>query len=111
VYTETFRIKIQGKSMRPLEQRIAALEEQLKQQKAKAQKIAAAIQAKESGKARKLENRKRMLIGAMFLAQMNKNEDTKKSILAKLDGFLTKESERSVFGLIPKQSQSPASMP
>lgn len=92
--------------MRPLEQRIAALEEQLKQQKAKAQKIAAAIKAKESGKARKLENRKKMLIGAMVFAQMNKNEATKENIMAKLDGFLTKESDRAVFGLTPKQSQA-----
>lgn len=90
--------------MRPLEQRIAELEEQLKQQKAKAHKIAAAIKAKENGKVRKLETRKKVLIGAMLLAQMNKNEETKASILAKLDGFLTKESERAVFGLMPKQS-------
>jgi len=97
--------------MTPIEQRIAKLEEQLKQEKAKAQKIAAAIKAKESGRARKLENRKKMLIGAMIFAQMNKNESTKANILAKLDGFLTKESERAVFGLPQTQSQSPASMP
>lgn len=92
--------------MAPIEQRIAKLEEQLKQQKAKAQKIAAAIKAKENGKARKLENRKKMLIGAMIFAQMNKNESLKENIMAKLDGFLTKESERAVFGLEPKQSQA-----
>lgn len=97
--------------MRPLEQRIAALEEQLKQQKAKAQKIAAAIKAKESGKARRLENRKKMLIGAMIFSQMNKNESLKENILAKLDGFLTKESERAVFGLAPKQTLGTASQP
>ncbi len=90
--------------MTPVEQRIAKLEEQLKQEKAKAQKIAAAIKAKENGKARKLETRKRVLIGAMLLAEMNKNEAIKESILAKLAGFLMKESERAVFGLPPKQS-------
>ena len=92
--------------MRPLEQRIAALEEQLKQQKEKAQKIAAAIKGKENGKARKLENRKKMLIGAMIFSQMSKNESLKENILGKLDGFLTKDSERAVFGLTPKQSQT-----
>ena len=102
MYTETFQPQLQGKIMRPLEQRIAALEEQLKQQKAKAQKIAAAIKAKENGKARKLENRKKMLIGAMIFAQMNKNESLQENILARLDGFLTKDSERAVFGLTPK---------
>ena len=43
----------------------------------------------------------KILIGAMMLDHMEKNEATKTSVIGKLDAFLTRSDDRILFGLSP----------
>lgn len=41
------------------------------------------------------DTRRKILIGAMMLEQMEKNEATKASVMGKLDAFLTRPDDRA----------------
>ena len=79
--------------------RIEALEAQLKQAKAKAQAISARERAKAAKQTRAEETRRKVLVGAWAL---NKLEQEK--LLKQLDGYLTREDDRRLFGLPPRQN-------
>lgn len=83
------------------QQRVKDLEEKLKQAKALKQKAEARVKATESKKKRADETRRKILIGAMMLDHMEKNEATKTSVIGKLDAFLTRSDDRILFGLSP----------
>lgn len=86
-------------SIEKAQQRVKDLEEKLKTAKALKQKAEARIKAVETKQKTKEENRRKILIGAMMLDQMHKNDATKASVMAKLDGFLTRSDERALFNL------------
>lgn len=72
-------------------------------QKLKRQKeiLAARIQKAEAlhkNRERKEETRRKILIGSYFLDKA-KNEDSFESIVKELDSFLTRNSDRKLFGL------------
>lgn len=85
--------------MSKIEETIAALENQLKQVKALKQKIEARKKTLASKKTRAAETKKKILIGALMLDKMDQQEETRISILAELDQFLTRKSDRAIFGL------------
>ena len=79
----------------------------LKKLKQKKDQIEARIknmEAREKSKAKKLDTRRKILIGAMVMERMEKNEETKKKTIAMLDGFLTRPLDRNLFGLDVSQS-------
>lgn len=94
--------------MAGIEERIKAQEEKLKQLKALKQKQEAQKRAAEAKKSRADDTRRKILIGAMMLEQMEKNEATKASVISKLDTFLTRPDDRELFELptLPKQANN-----
>jgi len=57
------------------------------------------IEAKEKTRAKKEDTRRKILIGAMVMEQMGKSEESKKKVMAKLDGFLNRPLDRKLFDL------------
>ena len=56
---------------------------------------------REREKSRKEETRKKILIGAMVLDGMSKNQDYQSTMLKNLDKYLTAERDRNLFNLTP----------
>lgn len=92
--------------MAALDERIKAQEEKLKQLKALKQKQEAQKRAAEAKRTRKEDTRRKVLVGAMVLEHMEKNESTKIDIMKRLDAFLTREDDRALFGLYPKAKET-----
>ena len=57
------------------------------------------VRAKEAAQKRKEETRKKILLGALMMSMMEKGELDKGKMRKKLDGFLTREVDRKLFGL------------
>jgi large subunit ribosomal protein L7/L12 len=85
--------------MATIDDRIKAQEDKLKQLKALKQKQEAMKRAAEAKANRANDTRRKILIGAMMLDHMEKNEATKTSVMGKLDAFLTRPDDRALFGL------------
>ena len=80
------------------EQLVKDAKEKLVQAKLLEQKRAAKKKLGEAKKVKSTDNRKKMLIGAMCFERMKKDPDAEAKILAQLDKWLTRNSERAVFG-------------
>ena len=93
--------------MSKIEETIAALEAQLKQVKALKQKIEARKKTLTSKRTRATETKKKILIGSLMLKKMEQHEETRIMVLAELDKFLTRNSDRAIFGLVIQSSPSP----
>ena len=94
--------------MTTIEERIKAQKEKLKQLKALKQKQEALTKTKQSKQERAVDTRKKILIGAMMLEHMGKNEATQANIIGKLTAYLTRKDDRELFGLepLPKQEET-----
>ena len=56
---------------------------------------------------RKLDTRRKILLGSLMIDMMKKGELDEKKIMKRLDGFLTKETDRKLFDFsVPNQSNS-----
>lgn len=84
-----------------IDEKIKALEEKLKQEKAKKRRMEAAKKAAENKAQRKLETRKKILLGAIVMGRMEKNPDFKAQWIAALNRELTRADDRELFGLTP----------
>lgn len=71
----------------------------LEQRKEQLQKKLASINAKLAHETRKIDTRRKVLIGAMYLEKAEKDEELKKQLLSDLNEFLTRENDRSLFQL------------
>lgn len=91
--------------MASIDERIATLEEKLKQEKAKKQKIEARKRATEAKLNRAQDTRRKILAGALVLEMMEQDETARTRFMAKLDGFLTRQDDRALFGLYPKREE------
>lgn len=80
--------------------RVKDLEDKLKQAKAHAQQAEARIKAVEAKKNRATDTRRKVLVGAFILDEMEKHEATRTNIIGRLDKFLTRPSDRALFGLL-----------
>lgn len=87
--------------MATVDERIKLLEDKLKQEKAKRQKIEARKRTLQSKAQRTTDTRKKIILGAFMLKQMEKNEETKNKVLGQLDQYLTRSDDRELFGLPP----------
>ena len=80
------------------QEKIKVLEAQLADLKKKAREEANRIASQEKAVARKLETRKKIILGALILDQL-KDENVKANYIKKLDRYLKRNSERRLFGL------------
>lgn len=91
--------------MADLETTIQQLEERLKQAKAKQAQINARKRASDAKKKRAEDTRRKVLVGAVVLAAMEKGSHIRPLIEQMLDQALTKDADRLLFGLQPKAPQ------
>ena len=77
-------------------------DEQLSKLIAKREQLNARIQkirARESTKKRKEDTRRKILLGALVMEMMEKQELSREKIMKRLSGFLTREIDRKLFNL------------
>jgi hypothetical protein len=91
-----------------LEKNMLAAKETAKQLKLEYIRIENKQKLIDAKKARTLENRKKILIGAFFMEKMKIDKQFEDKVLANLNSFYTKKSERDVFGFqdLDKLSQA-----
>jgi hypothetical protein len=94
--------------MATIEERIAALETKLKQEKAKKQKIEARKRAVESKAKRSIDTRRKILVGAAILSKVERGEWSQDKLLAMLDAALTRPDDRALFELPTNSTDQPA---
>lgn len=87
-----------------LEDRITALETKLKQEKAKKQLIDARKRALDSKKKRQDDTRRKILVGAVLLAKVERGEWPADTLRSLLDQSLTREHDRALFELPPREA-------
>ena len=85
--------------MASIDERIAALETKLKQEKAKKQQIEARKRAALAKVSRQQDTRRKILVGAAILAKVERGEWPKDKLLAMLDVALTRADDRALFDL------------
>lgn len=85
--------------MAGIEDTIAALETKLKQAKAKKQKIEARKRSTEAKIQRILDTRRKILVGAVILAKVERGEWPKEKLYSMLDASLNRTDDRALFGL------------
>lgn len=93
--------------MATIEERIAALETKLKQEKAKKQQIEARKRAAESKAKRSIDTRRKILVGAAILAKVERGEWPQDKLLAMLDASLTRADDRALFDLPVAKPEQP----
>lgn len=93
--------------MATLDERIKALEEKLKQEKAKKQRVEALRLRAQKQLQRSQDTRKKILLGAYLFSKME-NEETRLKIMNGLNGFLVRSDDRALFDLPPFTSEQPA---
>lgn len=96
--------------MATVDERISALKEKLKQEQEKKAKIEAKKRAAESKKTRADDTRKKVLVGAVILARVERGEWPADKLMATMDKALTRADDRALFGLpiITTKSQNGA---
>lgn len=82
-----------------IDERIKQQEEKLKQLKAFKQQQEARIRAAQSKKERAEDTRRKVLAGALLLEIMNENAENHDNFTRRLDKFLTRTTDRALFGL------------
>ena len=100
--------------MATIDERIKLLEDKLKQEKAKKQKIEARLRIAESKRKRADDTRRKILIGAVIMGKVASGEWDNDKLLALLDPALTRGDDRALFGLdslVDLPSTDPASEP
>lgn len=88
--------------MATVDERIQKLEQKLREAKERKAKIDARRRAAEKKKQRQDDTRKKILAGALMLQLVEESESVKRQFLERLDGFLTRDSDRALFDL-PKK--------
>jgi hypothetical protein len=86
-----------------LEQQIKALEERKKQLLARKQRIEARENEALGKEMRKVDTRRKILLGAMTMEMMDEDESARARILKRLDTFLSRPDDRRLFGLDAKE--------
>ncbi len=82
-------------------ERIATLEDRLKQLKAKQHQIDTKRRTLETRKNRKEDTRRKILLGAIVLARMERGEISESTVRQWLSAALTRSDDRSLFNLPP----------
>ena len=85
--------------------RIDALQQRLKQLKAKQQQSEARRRTLESRRASRKELRRKILVGAVVLAKVEEGGVQKATLDEWLDAALTRDEDRELFGLMPRDRE------
>lgn len=85
--------------MASIDERIATLETRLKQEKARKQQIEARKRAIESKRKRSEDTRRKVLVGAVILAKVERGEWPESRLLEMMGQALTRADDRALFGL------------
>lgn len=93
--------------MKPIDQTIAALEEKLRQAKAKKQQIDARQRAIDQRKKRADDTRRKVLVGAVVLARVERGEWPADQLHDMMNKALTRDDDRALFGLPSLSIQLP----
>ena len=83
-------------------ERIATLEDRLKQLKAKQHQVETRRRALESKKSRKEDTRRKILVGAIVLAKVERGEFSDSKLRQWLSESLTRPDDRELFELPPR---------
>jgi hypothetical protein len=94
--------------MPKLDEQISTLQNRLTQLKLRQQRSDARKHALEAQRERKLETRRRILVGALVIAKAKEGEFDPNQLRAWLDRALTRTDDRALFNLPPLSAQ-PAS--
>ena len=89
-----------------IEDRIADLEKRLKQAKALKQQQVAREKAAERKRQRSEETRRKILVGAVILAKVERGEWPQERLRELMDQALTRADDRALFGLLPVPSEA-----
>ncbi len=81
--------------------KIAQLEEKLRQLRAREQAVGARQRTLESRRKRKDDTRRKILVGAIVLAKVEQGELDSAQLRRWLDGALTRDDDRQLFGIEP----------
>jgi hypothetical protein len=79
--------------------KIAELEEKLRHLKAREQAVEARRRTLESRRLRKADTRRKILVGAIVLARVERGEISQTDLRRWLEGALTRSDDRELFGL------------
>jgi hypothetical protein len=85
--------------MPKIDERITALQEKLKQLKAQQQRREMRQRATESRRVRKEDTRRKILVGAVVLAKIERGEFSDSQLRGWLDEALTRADDRALFDL------------
>jgi hypothetical protein len=96
---DLFGIGVMSKILEEISQRIEVKKATLEQLTARKNAILTRQRHKATSAERKLDTRKKVLVGATILELANKREDVKKWLDDVLEKNLTKENDRKIFGL------------
>ena len=91
-----------------IEARIKAQEEKLKQLKAQKQQIEARKRAAAAKITRQQDTRRKVLVGAMVLDMMERDDANRQRFMQRLDSYLTRPDDRALFDLPQKADTAPA---
>ena len=94
--------------MAKIDERIAALQERLQQLKAQQQRVAARQKSLESRRQRKIDTRRKILVGAMLLARVGQGRISEAELHDWLDEVLTRPDDRVLFNLPGRMMDSQA---
>ncbi len=83
---------------RTIDEQLEAERKKLEEQKAKV----ARLQGKKRERQRKTDTRRKVLAGALLLERIETDDRLRMWFEAQIDEFLTRDSDRKVFGLEPK---------
>jgi hypothetical protein len=89
-----------------IEDRIADLEKRLKQAKALKQQQVARERAAEKKRQRSDDTRRKILVGAVILAKVERGEWPQERLRELMDQALTRADDRALFGLLPVPSEA-----
>ena len=92
----------QSAALHKLDESIAGQRKKLDQLKARKQALEARQRTRLKGEERRRDTRRKVLLGAMLLEQMQRNENVQRNLNAQLDAFLVREQDRVLFGLPPR---------
>lgn len=88
-----------------IEDRIADLEKRLKQAKALKQQQVAREKAADKKRQRSEETRRKILVGAVILAKVERGEWPRERLREWMDQALNRADDRALFGLLPVPSE------
>jgi hypothetical protein len=80
-------------------EKIALLEEKLRQLKAREQAVEARRRSLESRRSRKADTRRKILVGAIVLAKVERGEISATDLRSWLEAALTRADDRGLFGM------------